>query len=375
MKKNSLIFLALLGFALAFNSCQKNDAEPVYNATATVSPAITSPSAGAEIVLLLADSANPFVIDWSAASYKISEGVLPAVVYTLTIAHADSSWDKAKELVNTTDLAFSTIVFDMNNTLYSLGLTPEVPTPVKVLVKSTVNSLDGPIAITNASSAELSFTVTIFEPPTPPPPSDPSMWVPGAYQGWSPAAAPQIWDADGDGIFEGYVYFPEAATFDGNFKFTANPDWVDGGNYGSDGTEFGLDTDSGAGNLLIPEPGGYWLTCDVNNMIWSYEAQSWGVIGSGILNGDWSEDVNLVATAAPFNVIEVTINVTESQDSGELRFKYRMNDAWDVNYGADEGSNVLVSGGPDIPMPEGAGNYTFKMDMSKPVFTYELIKN
>jgi len=375
MKKNSLIFLALLGFALAFSSCQKNDAEPKYDATATAAPAITTPTVGSEVVLLLADSANPFVIDWSAATYKISEGELPATIYSLTIVHADSSWDLSKELVNTTDLSYSTLVFNMNNTLYSLGLTPEVPTPVKLMVNAMVKSLDGPIALTSISSAEISFTVTIFEPPTPPTPTDPSMWIPGAYQGWSPADAPQLWDADGDGIFTGFVYFPEVATFDGHFKFTANPDWVDGGNYGSDGSEFGLDTDSDAGDLEIPEPGGYWLTCDINNLVWSYEAQSYGVIGSGILNGDWSEDVNLVATAAPFNVVTATIDVTESQDTGELRFKFRLNDGWDVNYGADAGSDVLIAGGTDIPMPEGAGNYTFKMDMSKPVFTYELIKN
>lgn len=375
MKNKSFIFLALLGFALAFVSCQKEETEPTYNAAATVAPAIANPAAGAEIVLLLADSANPFAIDWSAASYTLSDGVLPNTVYSLTVIQSDSSWDGAKELINTTDLSFETIVYNFNNTLYAMGVVPEVPTTIKLLVNATVQSLYGPIDVTSVNSAEITVTVTIFEPPTPPPLTDPSMWVPGAYQGWSPADAAQIWDTDGDGVFEGYVYFPEVATFDGNFKFTANPEWVDGGNYGSDGTEFGLDTDSGAGNLVIPEPGGYWLTCDVENLIWSYEAQSFGVIGSGILNGDWTEDVNMTAITAPYNVVEVTIDVTESQDSGDLRFKYRMNDGWDVNYGAEAGSDVLVGSGPDILMPEGAGNYTFKMDMSTPVFKYVLIKN
>ncbi len=375
MKNKSFIFLALLGFVLVFVSCQKEETEPKYNATATVAPAITNPAADAEIVLLKADSANPFMIEWSAASYTISDGVLPNVVYSLTVIQSDSSWDGAKELINTTDLSFETIVYNFNNTLFSLGITPDVPTTIKLNVNAMVMSLDGPIALTSVDSPEITVTVTIFEPSTPPPPADPSMWVPGAYQGWSPADAAQIWDTDGDGVFEGFVYFPEVDAFDGNFKFTANPDWVDGGNYGSDGTEFGLDTDSGAGNLVIPEPGGYWLTCDVENLIWSYEAQSYGVIGSGILNGDWTEDVNMTAITAPYNVVEVTIDVTESQDSGDLRFKYRMNDAWDVNYGAEEGSDILVDSGPDILMPEGAGNYTFKMDLSKPVFTYSFTKN
>jgi len=83
----------------------------------------------------------------------------------------------------------------------------------------------------------------------------------------------------------------------------------------------------------------------------------------------------MVALAAPHNVLEVTIDIITPPDGSELRFKYRANDGWDLNYGADEGSFVLVQGGTDIPMPEGPGNYTFKMDMSLPIFTYEFTKN
>ena len=372
MKKIIILFTVILGLTFTFVSCEKKATEPTYNATATVIPAITSPAGDSEMTLLLADSANPVVFDWSKAEYKISEGVLSNPVYSLFIVQADSSWDNAKELINTTDLNYEIIVYELNNTLYALGLTPEVPTTLKMRVSSII----GTVSVTSAMSDEISLTATIFEPPTPPVPGSPSMWVPGAYQGWSPATAPQIWDIDEDGVFEGYVYFPDGASFDGNFKFTANPDWVDGGNYGTDGTEFGLDTDSGAGNLEIPGPGGYWLTCDVITLQWSYVEQSYGVIGSGILNGDWTEDVDMVAPdAGPYNVIETTIDVSASQDAGTLRFKYRLNNAWDIAYGADEGSNVLSSSGPDIQMPDGPGNYTFKMDMSKPEFTYELILN
>lgn len=372
MKKIIILFTVILGLTFIFESCKKNDAEPKYNATATVSPALTSPTGGAEVTLLLSDSATPFMFGWSKAVYTINEGVLSNPVYSLFVVQADSSWDNATELINTTSLTYEPIVYELNNALYILGLTPEVPT----LLKIRVSSIIGTVGATNTMSEEINITATIFEPPTPPEPGGPSMWVPGAYQGWSPATAPQIWDVDEDGVFEGYVYFPDGASFDGNFKFTANPDWVDGGNYGSDGTEFGLDTDSGAGNLEIPGPGGYWLTCDVITLKWSYVEQSYGVIGSGILNGDWTEDVDMVApTAGPYNVIETTIDVTASQDAGALRFKYRLDNDWAVAYGADAGTNVLSTSGPDIEMPDGPGNYTFKMDMSKPEFTFELIKN
>ena len=141
MKNISFIFLALLGFALVFTSCQKNDADPKYNASATVLPAITNPAAGTEIVLLKTDSANPFMIEWSSATYSLSEGVLPSPIYSLLIVHSDSSWDNAKELVNTAGLAFETIVYNFNSTLFSMGLTPEVPTTLKLVVNSTIKLL------------------------------------------------------------------------------------------------------------------------------------------------------------------------------------------------------------------------------------------
>ncbi len=370
MKNIFLISLVILGFVFTFTSCEKNDYEPKYKANATVTPAITNPVGGSELTLLLADSANPVVFDWSAATYAISEGVLSNPVYSLSIVQADSSWDKAVELINTTDLKYETIVFELNNVLYLLGLTPEEPTTLKLRVSSII----GTVTTTSTMSEEISFTATIFEPPTPPLPSDPSMWVPGAYQGWSPADAPQIWDVDADSKFEGYVHYPEIAGFDGHFKFTANPAWVDDANYGTDGTEFGLDNDSGASDLEIPGPGGYWLTCDIVNMIWSYEAQSWGVIGSGVLDGDWTEDVDLVYDESNMT-LTVTTDIITPPDGSDLRFKFRANDAWDLNLGQGEGANELSYGGSDILMPEGPGNYTFILDMGTPIPTYEFILN
>jgi len=81
------------------------------------------------------------------------------------------------------------------------------------------------------------------------------------------------------------------------------------------------------------------------------------------------------AAGGPLNILETTIDVIAPPDGSDLRFKFRANNGWDLNYGAEEGSNVLVKGGPDIMMPDGPGNYTFKMNMSQPVFTYELIMN
>jgi hypothetical protein len=257
----------------------------------------------------------------------------------------------------------------VNKALIGMGYEAGVAGLVEVRIQSFLSSNSD---ISEKTSPVIQITVTPYVTEVP---AGPSLWVPGNHQGWDPATAPQIWDADGDNVFEGFVYFPEDG-FNGEFKFTGNPDWVDGENYGAGATPGSLDNDSGAGNLLVPGFGGYWLVADLNAMTWTFTAQDWGVIGSGILSGDWTEDVDIVpATGGPLNILEATVDVIEPPDGTELRFKFRADDGWDLNYGADAGSDVLVKGGSDIPMPQGPGNYTFKMNMSLPVFTYELIKN
>lgn len=97
----------------------------------------------------------------------------------------------------------------------------------------------------------------------------PVLYVPGEYQGWDPAGAPTITDADNDGIFIGVV---EITGDDFNFKFTSQPNW-DGPNYGAGDTDGTLSIDGGAGNLTVPAAGSYEFTVDINALTWSYIAQ------------------------------------------------------------------------------------------------------
>ena len=50
------------------------------------------------------------------------------------------------------------------------------------------------------------------------------MWVPGDYQGWSPATAPQIASMKNDGKFEGFVAVSAGNSYE--FKLAAQPDWA-----------------------------------------------------------------------------------------------------------------------------------------------------
>ena len=369
MKKINLIFTLIIGLVLVFGSCQKVETDPTMNINQSKAAVITTPESGFELTLLLADSANPFIVNWDAASYSVSNGAtLPLPTYSLQMAFADSNFSTVKELYNTQELTFETNIYNFNNALILFGIPGDSTANIEMRIISGIGSA----SYTNDTSDVITMVVTPFAPPTPPPAETPRLWVPGDYQGWSPPDAPNIWSVENNGIYTGYVFYPEGGTYE--FKFTSAPDWSHS-NFGAGATEGTLDTDPLAGNLSVPDFGGYVLTCDTVGLVWSFEVQNWGVIGSGILNGDWTEDVKLDYDVAN-NFLTITIDVTEPQDGGDLRFKFRANDGWDVNYGQGEaGTNQLALGGSDILMPEGAGNYTFILDLSQPLPTYEFHKN
>ena len=369
MKKINLITTLIIGVVLFLGSCQKEETDPKMDINLSVTAAITAPENGSAFVLTIADSANLFSVNWSAASYSVSDGAaLPVPTYSLQMAFADSNFADNKELFNTQDLIYETIIYNFNNELISFGIPGDSTANIELRVVSGISG----VSYTNDTSDVISLTVTPFESAEPPPIDDPRLWVPGDYQGWAPADAPNIWSVENNGIYIGYVYYPEGGSYE--FKFTSAPDW-DHTNFGAGEGEGVLDTDADAGNLIVPDFGGYVLTCDTNALTWSYEVQNWGVIGSGILDGDWSEDVDLEYDVAN-NLLTITIDVIEPPDASELRFKFRANDGWDTNLGqGEEGTNELSPGGPDIPMPEGPGNYTFILDLSQPMPTYEFTKN
>ncbi len=362
MKNIILIFTAALGIVLFFSSCEKNDNEPKLNLESSVASEITTPENGATYVLTLADSANPFVVDWTATTYSISEGAtLPLPTYSLQMVFADSSFDGAKELYNTQNIFFETIIYKFNNALYSMGMAADSTGDIDLRVVGGISGAD----YTQVSSEIITLTVTPFEPPTPPTPTTASLWIPGDYQGWDPASAPQIYSYTNDGVFKGYMYMPEGGTYE--FKFTSAPDWAHT-NFGSAGEGL-LDPDPEAGNLSVEDPGGYSVVVDTVALTWTHELESWGVIGEWLA---WAEDIDMLWDAENQYLYVTVENIPAAENQ---RFKFRANDLWDVNLGAkDPDDGTLIQGGADIPIPDG-GTLTFILIFTTAEPTYEVHNN
>lgn len=136
---------------------------------------------------------------------------------------------------------------------------------------------------------------------------------------------------------------------DGEIKFRTNNAWDT--NYG--GT---------AGNLvqeganIVSTAGHYLVTVDLNNNSYSIvEDDVLGIVGSGYNNWGETADFSLTQIQPDVFVGDIVTLV-----DGEIKF--RVNNAWDTDYGDDGLDGTLDPGGANIPVQ--AGLYRVELDLA-----------
>lgn len=353
---NKIIYLILIVFTTGFlASCEKEDNNPVIDTNDVTAPALTL---GFEELVLLEDNAEDTItFEWSPAQYSLNNITEPT--YRLQFKHADSS--DFRQLTSTRETYFKISVAELNSSIKKAGLEPAVAADIEMRVNA---ELVANAESTKVSSEIVQASVTAYEPAGPPPNETAVLYVPGDYQGWAPADAPNVYSPEDNGVYQGYIYYPPGGSFE--FKFTSAPDW-DHTNFGSGGDGV-LDTDPGAGNLTVPESGTYYHTVDTVNLTWSTEVRNFALVGSFTAWGD-DPDIPL-----EFDADEQVFTVTRDFEA-EDEFKWRANADWAVNLGInDPDDGTLVQDGGNIVIEE-AGNYTVKLNLYNEVPTYELIKN
>jgi hypothetical protein len=188
------------------------------------------------------------------------------------------------------------------------------------------------------------------------------LWLPGGYQGWSPATAPIIY-AISSSVYEGYVYVNSGT----GFKFTSAPDW-DHINYGDAGTAGALTTDGLANGLSIGVAGYYKLKADTKNLTYDIVlVNTWGMIGTATA-GAWDTSTPMTYDLTN-NVWKATINLVP----GALKF--RANNDWGLNYGPASIADLkgtLIQTNDAINVTE-AGSYTVTLDFSRSKAPYQYI--
>jgi hypothetical protein len=367
MKKilQPLFYTAML--MLLITACKK-EPELTYLKTIPFPPSLTA-SASSIVLTTSNDSSQVIQFNWPAVKYDI---VAP-VTYTLQFdLPADTlgatGWANAKDSVVGADVLQKGFVGMSLNDLaqHAFGLAPGTAAALAVRVKAFV---DRPV-YSNAVVVTVNPHV-IYVPPV-----SSVLYLPGAYQGWSPAAAPTVFSATSNKRYEGYINVTDAAGSD--FKMTPQADWTPTAYGDATGTSGDIIVANYAGgNMSLKSAGYYELTADLATNKWTATKTTWGILGDASPGG-WTTDTQLTYDATN-KVWKVTCNMFAAGS-----FKFRANNAWTIDFGVDGSGKLVYADNPFFGYTAGLnnlsvpsdGNYTITLDLHDASnYTYILHKN
>lgn len=358
MKKNiSLFILLCAGF---LSSCQKDKVLTVLQPVSFGSSLSLSKSA---VELSAANDTTAVVtLSWPAVSYPVKAAVtytLQADVPSDTVGSA--AWGKAVSVEIGNDvLSKSYKGKDLNNLALSMGISTGTAGNLVFRIRAYQ---DRPVYSKAVSLNVKTYLAQAVYP---------LLYVPGDYQGWSPATAPTA-AALQPKIYEAYIYIPAGGT--NYFKMTTARDW-DHINYGDAGAGK-ITVDGNAGGLLAPSSGYVQVSVNLNTSTWSAVKTTWSILGDATPGG-WTTDTQLIYSPAT-QVWTVTADMLASGS-----FKFRANNAWNIDFGVNADGKLAYADSPvygynaavgNITVPSN-GNYTITLDLHDPSnYNYKLKKN
>jgi hypothetical protein len=347
MIRNKII-LGLMALLVLWG-CEDKTYDPVVSLDGA--PALTSPADGASFTLLEEEADNLFAaIEWTSANFGYPAGIS----YTVQLDEDGNDFASPITLgtVNGDNVLDGLTVGRINNILLARGLPFGFDNPLELRVCAEV--ADGVAAqCSNVVDITISPYQTVVEYPL--------LTVPGDYQGWDPAnEATAIYSRKSDDVYSGFLYFNQENAF---YKFAQGLSWDT--NWGDNGEDGILDP-GGADIALTGGPEMFHITVDLNDLSFTTERTSWGLIGDATPGG-WDSDQDMVWDADR-GVLTITLDL----NVGEIKF--RANDAWDLNFGDNFTNGTLELEGANIPI-ESAGNYTIDLILDVADYTYTVTKN
>jgi hypothetical protein len=352
MKSQTKYFSLLLMVVLSAAACKKEENKIYFEGKEA--PVLSSSSS--TIALSKPDSSKTAVIlEWTNPEYKFTTGVSSHNVnYNLEIDTAGASFGSSVKVViaegSNVTTQFSVAEFN-DMLLTKLKLTAGQASDVEMRITANIDNVEATKLVSNV----LKFNVTPYATVIP----VYYLYVPGSHQGWSPSTAPKVGSYNTDS-YEGYVYFGDAAT---DFKFTSEDSW-NGTNYGDGGA--GKLSTSG-GNLHIDGAGYYKLNPSTKDLTWTYAKTTWGIVGSATPGG-WDNSTPMTYDPATKTWVINSIVLSAAE------YKFRANNAWDINFGDDANSDYMKYNGDNFKVSS-AGTYKVVLDLSNaPKYTYTITK-
>ena len=324
----NIIFKTLFffGFLVFLGACQEKELielNPEANATVTLSTATA---------VLLEDNAaaNAVTLTWTEPEF----GFDAAATYTILIDYANGNFTTPQTIPVGTLLSKTLLVSELNGKLLSLGLTPGTATPISFKIETKLSNYK------KLYSAKANMTITAYSTLL----NLSTNWgvvgsaTPGSWGSTptTPIKDIPFWTTSTAGV---YVAYGTVRT--GQIKFRTNNAWTL--NYGGPGMSGTLVAN---GDNIDITAGTYKFTVNTNTLSYTIVPFSWGILGSGALNGWGAPDAKLY-----YNSYADDWRAVVTLLDGEIKFRF--NEDWAINYGGSNG--VLSLGGGNIPVT--AGHY------------------
>lgn len=174
---------------------------------------------------------------------------------------------------------------------------------------------------------------------------------------WGATPDLPFYKTDVAGVLAAYVNLTT-----GEIKFRENNDWAN--NYGSNSSTGGAIT-SGGGNIAVTA-GSYKIVLDFNNLTYTIESFSLGIVGGAYNN--WGATPDFMLEYDQYS--DVFRGIVTLID-GEMKF--RMNNDWGTNWGDTGKNGVLDLGGANIVVT--AGIYIATVNMKDLSYSLKPITN
>ena len=262
MKKIILSITLLVSVGFFFSACEKEEEKVVYS-SATAST-LTASTTDLKLEKNKVDE-TAVTFAWNVITYDFP-GEKPK--YTLQIALKGSGFKGAIDKSYAELLTKSLTHKECNEIAQSLKLVPNETANLECRVVTKVSDTEGSAVYSNVIAIKLTPYLDVKKYNV--------VYVPGSYQGWAPDKAETLATLYDDGIFEGYINFPDADT---KFKITPAPNWTN--DWGDDGAKKGILKPKGT-DIAVAEAGYYRIIADTASLTYSVVKTNWGVVGSAI---------------------------------------------------------------------------------------------
>jgi len=351
MKKYTYILAFMLSIFI-FAGCEKDETK-VYISENPVAAILQSPATPDGLIFTKDNKDDLIGFTWTESDFGYQASISYGVQLSLT-----NDFASPVTIIRTQELTDSITVGQINDVLITMDLEIGVETTIKCRVFSTV----GPNYDTTFSTAT-DFLVTPYETLV----DYPMIYVPGAYQGWAPGDINgRLFSYNFNSVYQGIIRLNGGDPVE--FKIAPAPNWDNswGGNLTSTSSGYTGTLDPSGGNFSVAA-GTYKFTVNTTDLTITLEkTDDWGIIGGAVPPYDWSVDVDLFYNGQR-KMWEITSDFADSD------IKFRANDGWDLNYGDTGADGSLETGGDNITLGSGAGNYTIRADFEN--LTYQIIKN